>query len=107
MSRNSYPRYVCCHKKPIYLSLKSYLSNIRLLETPTKREISAVKKPKLWLDQDVRTPELNRVKGTLASKLDLIAIQSRKGVYHFSSFKLVFVSLIAWMQLYHIARYEK
>eukprot|EP00112_Aurelia_sp_Birch-Aquarium-sp1_P016179 Seg3647.3 transcript_id=Seg3647.3/GoldUCD/mRNA.D3Y31 product="hypothetical protein" protein_id=Seg3647.3/GoldUCD/D3Y31 len=49
-----------------------------LLETPTKREITAVKKPKLWLDEDVRTPELNRVKGTLASKLDLIAIQSRK-----------------------------
>ena len=66
-----------------YLLLKSCLFNIRLLETPAKRELSAIKKPKLWLDQDVRTPELNRVKGTLASKLDLIAIQSRKGIYNF------------------------
>ncbi|XP_065058328.1 uncharacterized protein LOC135686092 isoform X2 [Rhopilema esculentum] len=48
-----------------------------LLKTPPKNAKSG-DKPKCWLTDDIRTPELNRVKGSLASKLDLISIQNRK-----------------------------
>eukprot|EP00794_Sanderia_malayensis_P007050 gene7050-7842_t len=45
-----------------------------LLESPVK----SPQKPQLWLVEDVKTPALARVKGSLASKLDLISIQNRK-----------------------------
>jgi len=48
-----------------------------LLKTPTF-EGKPERKPRVWLTDNVRTPELNRVKGSLASKVDLILIQTRK-----------------------------
>ena len=64
------------------MTLLLTFSTSRLLKTPPKNAKSG-DKPKFWLTDDIRTPELNRVKGSLASKLDLISIQNRKGTLCF------------------------
>ena len=53
----------------------------RLFESPAKTPIRQKRQSSNWLSENTETPELNRVRGTLASKLDLITIETRKGIY--------------------------
>lgn len=70
-----------------------HLFSLRLLKSPSS-SVRADKKPRSWLSNDIKTPELNRVKGSLASKVDLILIQSRKGISHFYTFKIFYILCI-------------
>ena len=55
----------------------------RLYESPQKlqtpgRKIQA--SPDKWLKENLTTPELMRVRGSLSAKLDVIKIENRKGM---------------------------
>lgn len=62
--------------------------------TPNKRKVSGtpVKSPDDWLREKVVTPELLRVRGSLTEKLEVIAIENRKG-------KLIYNTRGFWFKL--------
>lgn len=54
-----------------------------LFESPKKFQTPGPSRsPEKWLKDDTSTPELMRVRGSLSAKLEVIAIESRKGQYH-------------------------
>ena len=48
------------------------------MQTPGKKMNSS---PEKWLKDNITTPELMRVRGSLSAKLDVMKIEKRKGNY--------------------------
>lgn len=58
------------------------ITYFRLFESPKKFQTPGPSRsPEKWLKDDTSTPELMRVRGSLSAKLEVIAIESRKGLY--------------------------
>ena len=64
--------------------------------------------PDKWLKENLTTPELMRVRGSLSAKLDVIKIEKRKGFdifLHLFHFMIIFFSLYAVIVLSQFAYY--
>ena len=57
------------------------------MRTPGK----GIQTPEKWLTENLTTPELLRVRGSLSAKLDVMKIEKRKGNYLFNSLRLVYL----------------
>ena len=67
----------------MFFKFLSPISNSRLYESPQKIQTPGMKiqaTPEKWLKENLTTPELMRVRGSLSAKLDVIKIEKRKGI---------------------------
>ncbi|XP_066928630.1 uncharacterized protein [Clytia hemisphaerica] len=65
-------------------TINSEDENSWLYESPQKIQTpgKGIQTPEKWLTENLTTPELLRVRGSLSAKLDVMKIEKRKGLFH-------------------------